>query len=42
MTPVSNELTDRYGERKGKAKLGRLLAKTEKEQKKTVLQSRKE
>jgi arsenic resistance protein ArsH len=36
MAPVSNELTDRYSERKEKAKEGRLLTQTEKEQKKNV------
>jgi len=37
MAPVSNDLTDRYSERKEKAKEGRLLTQAEKEQKETVL-----
>lgn len=41
MTPVSDDLTDRYSERKEKAKEGRLLTQAEKEQKKTVAESRK-
>lgn len=41
MTPVSDDLTDRYSERKEKAKEGRLLTQAEKELKKTVNESRK-
>lgn len=41
MVPVSDELTDRYSERKEKAKEGRLLTQAEKEQQKTVAESRK-
>lgn len=41
LTPYSDELTDRYSERKEKAKEGRLLTQAEKEQKKTVAESRK-
>eukprot|EP00541_Cyclophora_tenuis_P001835 CAMPEP_0116543424 /NCGR_PEP_ID=MMETSP0397-20121206/1551_1 /TAXON_ID=216820 /ORGANISM="Cyclophora tenuis, Strain ECT3854" /LENGTH=302 /DNA_ID=CAMNT_0004067517 /DNA_START=149 /DNA_END=1057 /DNA_ORIENTATION=+ len=41
MTPVSDELTDRYSERKEKEKEGRLLTQAEKETKKTVTESRK-
>ena len=39
MAPISDELTDRYSERKEKEEKGRLLTQTEKE--KTVEESRK-
>ena len=41
MAPVSEELTDRYSERKEKEKEGRLLSQAEKETKKTIEESRK-
>lgn len=41
MAPVSDDLTNRYSERKEKAKEGRLLTQAEKEQKKTIEESRK-
>lgn len=41
MAPVSDELTNRYSERKEKLKEGKLLTQAEKEQNKTVEQSRK-
>ena len=41
MAPVSEDLTNRYSERKEKEKEGRLLTQAEKEQKKTVTESRK-
>jgi len=41
MAPVSEELTDRYSERKEKMKEGRLLTQAEKEKDKTIDESRK-
>lgn len=41
MTPVADELTNRYSERKEKDKEGRLLTQAEKEKQKTVEMSRK-
>jgi len=41
MAPVSEELTDRYSERKEKMKEGRLLTQAEKEKQRTIEQSRK-
>jgi arsenic resistance protein ArsH len=41
MVPVSDDLTNRYSERKEKMKEGRLLAQEEKEKKKTIDESRK-
>jgi len=41
MAPVSEELTDRYSERKEKMKEGRLLTQAEKEKDKTIEESRK-
>ena len=41
MAPVSDDLTNRYSERKEKEKEGRLLSQAEKEQKKTINESRK-
>jgi len=41
MTPVSDDLVDRYSERKERGEEGRLLTQAEKELKKTVDNSRK-
>jgi arsenic resistance protein ArsH len=41
MAPVSDDLTNRYSERKEKEKEGKLLTQAEKEAKKTVTESRK-
>lgn len=41
MTPVSDDLVNRYSERKEKEKEGRLLTQAEKESKKTIDESRK-
>ncbi len=41
MAPVSDELTNRYSERKEKEKEGKLLTQAEKEARKTVTESRK-
>lgn len=41
MVPVSDDLTDRYSERREKMKEGRLLTQAEKEQQKTIDESRK-
>ena len=41
MAPVSDELTDRYSERKEKEAEGRLLSQAEKETKKTITEARK-
>jgi arsenic resistance protein ArsH len=41
MAPVSDQLTDRYSERKEKNKEGRLLSQKEKEKEKTITESRK-
>ena len=41
MAPVSDDLTNRYSERKEKEKEGKLLTQAEKEQKKTIMESRK-
>jgi arsenic resistance protein ArsH len=41
MTPVSDDLVNRYSERKEKEKEGRLLTQAEKETKKTITESRK-
>jgi len=41
MTPVADELTDRYSERKEKEEKGRLLSQAEKETTKTIEESRK-
>lgn len=41
MAPVSEQLTDRYSERREKAKEGRLLTQAEKEKQKTIDESRK-
>ncbi len=41
MAPVSEELTDRYSERKEKEKEGRLLTQAEKESQKTITEARK-
>ena len=41
MVPVSNDLTDRYSERREKMKEGRLLTQAEKEKQKTIDESRK-
>ena len=41
MAPISEDLTDRYSERKEKEKEGRLLTQAEKETKKTIEESRK-
>jgi arsenic resistance protein ArsH len=41
MTPVADELTDRYSERKEKEKQGRLLTQAEKEAEKMVTEARK-
>eukprot|EP00594_Rhizosolenia_setigera_P019394 CAMPEP_0178957478 /NCGR_PEP_ID=MMETSP0789-20121207/10944_1 /TAXON_ID=3005 /ORGANISM="Rhizosolenia setigera, Strain CCMP 1694" /LENGTH=318 /DNA_ID=CAMNT_0020639747 /DNA_START=145 /DNA_END=1101 /DNA_ORIENTATION=- len=41
LTPIANDLTDRYSERKEKEEKGRLLSQAEKERLKTIEQSRK-
>jgi arsenic resistance protein ArsH len=41
MTPIADELTDRYSERKEKEEKGRLLTQSEKEKVKTIEESRK-
>lgn len=41
MVPVSDQLTDRYSERKEKLAEGRLLTQAEKEKRKTIDESRK-
>jgi arsenic resistance protein ArsH len=41
LAPVSNDLTNRYSERKEKEAEGRLLTQAEKEMKKTVTEARK-
>lgn len=41
MAPISDDLTDRYSERKEKEKEGRLLTQAEKEVKETVTEARK-
>jgi len=41
MAPVSDDLTNRYSERKEKEKEGRLLTQAEKEMSKTIEEARK-
>lgn len=41
MAPVADDLTNRYSERKEKAKAGRLLTQAEKETQKTIDEARK-
>ena len=41
MAPVSDDLVNRYSERKEKEKEGRLLTQAEKESKKTITEARK-